>query len=437
MTLRIRSAGWLFATQVTSAAFAFAASVLLARVLGASGKGTVTVAITIAAIGGVLLAVGLPGGAGYLAAKKLLSARSGARLAWFAAIALTAIPLLTVALTGAALTQALLGDSSNSLVIVAVAGIAPTIAAQISASYLLGAGRVRSSSIVNTITASGSLLGWSALALAGKLAPETAILWWIFNLILGASALTYLVYNTRIDGDLNAIRAIRAGFRFGVASWVSSGLHLLSLRVDVFLLALLAGTTAVGVYSVGVALAEFAWYIPNAIYGVLFPKVAAEGEDARFLVAKLSRMIWPAVLLASFGIAAASYVLVPIVFGQAFSGAIGVAFALVPGATFAAVSSVLASYFAGTGRPVYAVVAPAANLAVNLVLNVFLIPSLGVLGAALASSASYGVGAAIMTYYFSRLTRVRVSSLLIPNMDDAKEFRSMVASLGRRANLRS
>jgi O-antigen/teichoic acid export membrane protein len=106
------------------------------------------------------------------------------------------------------------------------------------------------------------------------------------------------------------------------------------------------------------------------------------------------------------------------VFGRSFAGAVWPLAVLVPAMIPYSVNSTLAAHLSGSGRPLIATKAWAVNVAVNVVANVLLLPRLGVVGAGLASLASYTVCATIMSVSFRRITSLPYADFLVPRVAD-------------------
>jgi O-antigen/teichoic acid export membrane protein len=417
--LRLRSAGWLVANQVVAAGVAFVISVLVARALGPSGKGTVTVAQTIAGLAGIILAVGLPGAAGYLAAKGRVDGRTESRVAWSVSLLATGVTLAVAIPLQSRLTDVFFTSDSSAYLWLAILAIAPTIAAQVLAGFLLGVGRARAMTLVSMGTGLANLAGIVALDAAGHLTPRTFLVLWLTLLFAGALIQTVMLLRMPASPKPSSvIGTLRAGARFGAASWASSGLHLLALRIDILLLGAIAGAAAVGVYSIGVTVAEVGWFVPNALYGVLFPKTAAEGIGSKDLVAQTARTVWPVVLVVGLCLVGVAELLVLPLYGSGFVGAVGVVTILVPGMTTGAVSTVLSAYLAGTGLPGLATAAATINVTSNVLLCALLIPPFGYSGAAAASSVSYSLAAVATAYFFLRKARLPLASVLLPRRSD-------------------
>jgi O-antigen/teichoic acid export membrane protein len=98
--------------------------------------------------------------------------------------------------------------------------------------------------------------------------------------------------------------------------------------------------------------------------------------------------------------------------------------AILPGVVSLSLSKVMTSYVAGRGRPGPISVAAAITLVVNVAFNFILIPQFGIVGASLASVASYSVMAAMMVVLASRMSGQSIACLCIPR---AADFRVLAA----------
>ena len=177
------------------------------------------------------------------------------------------------------------------------------------------------------------------------------------------------------------------------------------------------------------------WYLPNALYAVLFPEVAAKGDEALHEVAWIARTSWSAVLVVGALLTGLAALVVVPFYGSAFVGAVAVVGVLVPGMATGALASVLSAYLAGIGKPGLATIAATVNLGSNVVICAT-DPSFDYVGAAVASSISYSCAAVLLTYYFVRETGLRLSAVIVPRRPDVfrglSELRGVVSGNGSR-----
>lgn len=187
--------------------------------------------------------------------------------------------------------------------------------------------------------------------------------------------------------------------RYGLPGAGSRILGFLVLRADIFLVNYFLGAAATGVYAVAVLTAEVLRHVPSASGLSLFSRVAAEG--GRRLTLRTLRFNF---LLTAAAAAVMAFAALPglrFLFGEAYAGAAVPFRWLLLGMPAHAASSILANHFLGEGAPARNLFAAAVVLALNLGLNLALIPVLGIAGAAMASAAAYWTGAVLMVTLFA------------------------------------
>ena len=91
---------------------------------------------------------------------------------------------------------------------------------------------------------------------------------------------------------------------------------------------------------------------------------------------------------------------------------------MLPGLLLAGFGSVLNTRLAGHGYPPVTLVVPAVALVLNVGLNVVLIPSMGLKGAAISTSIAYGVWSLSMTFFFLRYSGLKLGAFLRPTHAD-------------------
>src|SRR5262249_24535436 len=102
----------------------------------------------------------------------------------------------------------------------------------------------------------------------------------------------------------------------------------------------------------------------------------------------------------------------PFLYGADFAPAVPAALWLLPGMAALTVVKVLTHAVAGCGRPEYATYTTLVGLAAILALDIWLIPSHGIVGAAWASSAGYSLWAAAVVFLYCRALKVTAVQLI-------------------------
>jgi O-antigen/teichoic acid export membrane protein len=177
-------------------------------------------------------------------------------------------------------------------------------------------------------------------------------------------------------------------------------------QLDQLVLSQTVPAADLGRYAIAVSLTLVPIPLVSAIGYVAFPRLAAQ-HTANETTLKVQRLA----VLGSAGLTAAmlvplaavAYWMVPFVFGPAYRGAVPLLWILTPGTVFLACGGVVSDLLRGRNRPV--VVAWSQGLAAvfTVVLLIALLPLVGVYGAAIASTISYGIALAVMLRYLWRL----------------------------------
>jgi O-antigen/teichoic acid export membrane protein len=156
--------------------------------------------------------------------------------------------------------------------------------------------------------------------------------------------------------------------------------------------------------------------------------------------AYLFRIGLEASIICALVLAVLTPIVVPVIFGPPYGGAIGPALLLIPGGVAWSGQWILCRAAAARGATRPLIVSFAASFIMMIALDLVLIAPFGVTGAAIASSISSAVGFAIASFYYIRDDWHW--RLFMPRLDDlahiARETRGIGARLiGRRGRIGS
>ena len=205
-----------------------------------------------------------------------------------------------------------------------------------------------------------------------------------------------------------------SGFRevtvYSLPSFAANAVQFLNYRLAVYFVNEYAGAATLGLYQTATLATQALWLLPSAIAAITFPKVAAAaaaGTDKASQTAQCVRIVSWVSIFCAVGMAAFAPVMVPLVFGRAFRGAVPMLLLLLPGTVAFCPAQVLAGYMAGIGRPGLNLAASCVGAALTIGLNALLVPVYGASGAALATSISHGANAAMLYVFFVRKSTQR------------------------------
>jgi O-antigen/teichoic acid export membrane protein len=218
---------------------------------------------------------------------------------------------------------------------------------------------------------------------------------------------------------------LKLGIVYGLALFILS----MNYRIDILILERLSSATDVGIYSIGVGVAEKLWLLPNALTTVNFAR-SAVSEDAISHARKTAKVLrivlWLSIIPCIILYLLAPW-LIPLIYGGSYSESGFVVQAILPGIWATLIFKILNSDLAGRGRPDAAMWVYGLALIMNVVLNLLWIPEFGAIGSAWASSISYLIGAFIFSVVYSKISHVSMSDLFIPRKLDFKlSFRNQI-----------
>ncbi|UHH26569.1 lipopolysaccharide biosynthesis protein [Halobacterium noricense] len=167
-------------------------------------------------------------------------------------------------------------------------------------------------------------------------------------------------------------------------------------HVDILLLRPISGSQKTGYYKAALVIAEFLWFVPNALQTILLHSTSELWSKDRTkqitsLSSKTTRYNLSLVLLLAIGLAALADDFIPLYYGEEFKASINPLLLLLPGVVGFALARPIFAIGQGKGSFRGLIFATGAAALLNLGLNLLLIPQYGVSGAATATSVSYGL----------------------------------------------
>lgn len=245
--------------------------------------------------------------------------------------------------------------------------------------------------------------------LLGLLVPMLAV----SHALPGLTAAGILVKRRVLTGPVDWSDVKSAGRQLaahGLVVQAANLTQLLSYRADWFFVRHYHGEGELGVYTNAVNVAEGIWLVPTAVATVMLSVVANATSSHQIYdrVVHSARVAFAVALGLAVVACACPPSLWAAIFGAKFSEMGMVLLAISPGIAAAAPGSVVSSYFGGRGRFHVNAIASAIGLGVGLIGYATLIPRFGIVGAGLASSASYIASSGALLIAFARDTGVSV-----------------------------
>jgi O-antigen/teichoic acid export membrane protein len=409
-----------FLTQVLTAALGIFNGFFLARLIGPSGKGDYYLVTFLPPTLMVLAQLGLPQAINFFSARS--QTRGLVRTTILLAIGIAGPILLVVFAFLPVIQRAMFHGLDATLIVVPLLCLPLILNATFTTAIVVGRQAARWLAIVYPATSAAATVLIVVLAGILGLGVWGAILAYVATSIIQFLGFLYAAIRvSRTVPDPGRIR-IRALFRYGLPYYPGSLTSFFGYRADVYLLALLLADAAapLGYYSLSVSFAELVFFLPNAVAAFFFPHVAGSShEDSARQVPVVSRVTLLVTAATGLALVPVSAIAIRLLL-PAFEASLAPLYILLPGVVAISVSKVLAGYLSGLGRTGTTSVVSVSAFALNVVINLILIPPFGINGAAAASLISYTASSIAYSFLSARLAGVSWTAFWIPRGSDVR-----------------
>jgi O-antigen/teichoic acid export membrane protein len=397
---------WTFATRLLMIFNSVAAGIIIARWLGADGVGQLAVINVAVATIVQLGSFGLPSSNTYFIAQDQAHFRAAALNSLM--FALCAGSLMALALSVAASTRpAWFGLRSASLIRIACVSIPFQLLTLIGLNILLAVGKVRQFNLLDLASQSFVLINAVVVWLVIKGDLFTLVVWNTVTSVLAGIVIAVLVAISAKKLASSKWRAdmvlLRRMITYGLKFHVSILAGTIIIRADLLVVNHFSGAAEAGVYSVASQFALLLMLLPGVIATLLFPRVTSEQDARGETTCQVSRYTTFIMFVCCLGAVPFS-LLLPLIYGPAFTDATALLWILLPGVYLMGLESVLVQHFNALGLPRAIPVYWIGTLVVNLILVFALVPRYGAQGAAIASSISYAMIFALVALHFHTST---------------------------------
>lgn len=199
----------------------------------------------------------------------------------------------------------------------------------------------------------------------------------------------------------------------------------MNFRFDQLLIVNVEDAQQLGLYAVSVSWAGLGLPLIGAVGYVLVPKLTAmNDESARRTLARSSRA-GVAIALALGAVSALSApFLVPLLFGNSFSVPIALPLVLAAATSILGLNGIVEEGLQGVGEPRPVLFGELVGLALTLPLLFLLVPTFGILGAAVASLVGYAAVCASLSSSARRRLGISPWDLLVPRRTDLRRMQN-------------
>ena len=414
-------------TRILNAFFAIIILYLIANHIGSEGMGVI--ALILLGITIIQLVIDLFAGSAliYFASRTKLGQLLFPAYFWIGIVVATFYFLFTLINTWFPALTALVVPDGYAIHIFALALLGGLMVTHYN--LLLGKERIKIYNILFTVQISTMLLVFIYQLFVVKNTNVDAYLIGLYSgygiaAVGGFIAVVFKSGGMEISGWRATTRKV---LKYGMVTQMANILNIGNNRISFYVIRYFLGLSVLGIYNAGIQLTEGLRVIGQSIAVVQFSTISNtnEPEYARILTIRLMKLSVLLTAMALFILLIIPEEIYSLLLTKDFSGVKPVIIALSPGVMALAINNIFSHYFSGMGNPKVNLYAKITGLVFTVILLFILIPTFGIIGAAITASVSY-IATVIHQYIvFEKQTKTRFAEWL-PVKEDYQDFKSIV-----------
>lgn len=251
---------------------------------------------------------------------------------------------------------------------------------------------------------------------------------WSVIILIFADIVQVVVYTASLHFKFRIrkkqILLVKELFAFGFLPMVILLMTTLNYKIDIIMLrrySSIITSAQIGIYSVGMSFADHIALIPDTLKGVLISKLT-KGADTNE-VAKVCRLCFWTSIFICLCLIGVGEPLISMLYGLEYGGAYQVLLICAFGTIFIGYFKLIAQYFIVNKKQVRCVLMLSFSIAINIALNMALIPKYKLAGAAFASGVGYFFSGIIYVIYFTKVTRINFATMFLLEKNDLNLLR--------------
>jgi O-antigen/teichoic acid export membrane protein len=211
-----------------------------------------------------------------------------------------------------------------------------------------------------------------------------------------------------------------AFLNFAVRVGAANIVTLLNYRADLYVVALLAAPRVLGQYAVAIGAAETLLVVTQVPAVITSPHVGALArEEAARMTAKCARLTVLVAAVVCGTLYAFAPLLVEIVYGRAYTPLVPALRILLVAVAILSLARPVANYFTlKLGKPEVGLLSAAIAAVLCIAISWILVPRMGMVGAAIATTCAYAAGESIRMALFIRNSKLKLAAIVVPTQRD-------------------
>ncbi len=224
-------------------------------------------------------------------------------------------------------------------------------------------------------------------------------------IIISLQKISFISFHQFIRNSIQIIN-------FGLKTVISNAINLINYNADILMIGYFMTSTDVGVYSVAVMFSKVIWILPDSIQKITFPLISeyhakVKHDSIKVVVDKCMKYSFLFLVFCSTFLLFFGKEMIDVIFGMEFEQAYIPLIILLSGTTIYGTTKSVGSIFASVGKVNLVYKIPLVSAIINILLNIVLIPTHGINGAAFATSFSLVISMVLMLYFMKSLLSIQ------------------------------
>lgn len=230
----------------------------------------------------------------------------------------------------------------------------------------------------------------------------------------------------KLDFRLCDFKYVLMLVKFGFLPMIALLLTMLNSRVDILMLNMYESVSKaqIGIYSVGVGLAEKVLLIPDAIREILLGKLVAGKQEEE--VARACRMGTAISFVISVCIVLFGKFAIAFLYGNDYAGAYSITLISSIGTIFMVYIKMISQNNIVHKKQKTNALLLVISVTVNIIGNIILIPQIGIVGAAIATLIGHFICGLCFIVYFVKTEKIHPRKLILIQRDDLRNIKKFI-----------
>lgn len=210
-------------------------------------------------------------------------------------------------------------------------------------------------------------------------------------------------------------RTTKKMLQFGVKVFAAGSINLINNRIDIIIIGLYLTSADLGYYTVAISLSSFFWLIPLSIQTITGPATSTYWKEKNqiainYMLDKSMKYCTILLVLIGLGVGFFAEYIITVIFAKKefISAVLPLQILLIGTVIRGSIAQPIGGSLSGIGRPGVDLITVAVISIINITMDIILVPKIGIIGAAIATTISLSSGSFVTLYYVRKFVAIKI-----------------------------